>query len=147
MVWLGTMRPLPESLDASQVVTVAAEAPVRARLTSPFVTLARSFKGCGCGFHSSGPGVETTDEARSLLDAVTPAERDNFLEEQRSREWLRGLVESATAWGRVELFACWAGDEGKPAIDERPLVPELITARTEPFLERTRYVTKADPNK
>ncbi len=147
MVWLGTMQPLGEGESDQggypRAEVVAVDDPVRARFSAPFVTYVGAHGGCGCGFRSgvlSFDGVVTTDEARTLLDAMTPAERSEFLAEQSSREWLRGLVERAAAWGRVELFTCWANDEGKPVIDERSIAPDWITARTEPFEERVRYV-------
>src|SRR5262249_6607153 len=75
----------------------------------------------------------------------TENERDEFLAEQRSRERLRDVVQSALADGPVEVYACWAGDEDAAPVGEETIGPNWITDLTEPFEERVRYRLVAAP--
>ena len=157
MLWMGTAQPLVElrrstaEQDAGPlgficITQVGSEHAVRAHFGAPFVAYVGSHQGCGCGFESSGlafDGVATAAEAHALLGAMTPEERDTFLAEQRSREWLRGLVEQARAHGRVELFACWSGDEIDVSTEERTIEPDWLVTQTAPLEERVRYVVAA----
>jgi hypothetical protein len=157
-VWVGTPRPIatsPRRTDPDPEVgyayaeEVAAAAAVRARFTAAHVTYVGSHEGCGCGFQSSGlafDGVATVAEARVLLDAMTADERAELDAEQRSRERLRALIDDARAYGAVELFACWAGDEVDPEIATREVAaPAWLVEQVEPLEERVRYVIAAAP--
>lgn len=157
MLWMGTAGPLPvrartppgsdpdPALGYACVEEVAAEAPVRKRFSSLHVVYVGSHEGCGCGFESNGldfDGVESTEVALELLGAMTETEQAEFLAEQRSRAWLRAMVESARADGPVELFACWAGDEGEPALHEHVIEPADLTSKTAPLIERAHYLVR-----
>ncbi len=157
MLWMGTTHPLPplprcapgatpdEVLGYACVDHVPAEAVVRKRFASPHVAYVGSHKGCGCGFESNGldfDGVETTELAMELLPAMNENEQLEFLAEQRSRAWLRAMVESARTDGPVELFACWAGDECEPALHEHVIDPADLTRTTAPLTERAHYVLR-----
>ena len=152
MLWMGTAQPLPErprtkepdaTLGYACVEEVPPDAPVRARFTSPHVAYVGSHEGCGCGFESNGldfDGVSTTAEAEELLPAMSAKEQEAFEAQQRSRTWLRTLVDGAREDGPVELFACWAGDESERALHEHVIAPEALTSQTAPLEERAHYV-------
>ncbi len=128
MLWLGTAPAAPAhartpiggapdaTLGYGCVEEVPPDAAVRKRFSSPHVAYVGSHEGCGCG-----------------------------LAEQRSRAWLRAMVERARADGPVELFACWAGDEVDPAQHERVIDPVDLTTSTAPLTERTHYVLREPP--
>lgn len=151
MVWVGTATAVPavagptrHDVDADYycVEDVAADAPIRARFTSPHVTYVGSHEGCGCGFNSADllfQGIDMMTEATALLGAMDEEERADLAAEQRSRTRLGALVCAALQHGLVEIYGCWAGDEAEPLSDERTIVPSWLTERTVPIEERVRY--------
>ena len=154
MLWVGTAQPLPPRprtkvpvapLGYACVEEVPPDAPVRKRFEAPHVAYVGSHEGCGCGFESNGldfDGVETTKEASELLPAMSEEEQVKFQAEQRSRTWLRELVEAARAHGPVEPFACWAGDESEPALHRYVIDASHLTDYTAPLTERAHYTLR-----
>jgi hypothetical protein len=149
MVWLGSMRPLPEHRLANpqvpdpvrgyqSVEEVPAGEPVRSRFSLPHVAYVGSHEGCGCGFNSelAWEGFETQDALAGLLEALEPEERARFDAGQWSRLQLRALVEGALADGPVEVFGCWAGDETLPARAEEAVTSSHFTDHLSPIAER-----------
>lgn len=152
MVWVASERPLPAVTLADpktpdpvtgyhRIEAVAPDAKVRACFTLPCVTHVSSHQGCGCGYNSDlgNEGWILVDEVRPLLGALSEKERQEFLEEQRSRERLQHLVEQALRDGAVEVFGCWDGDEA-----DGPLAVEAVDAswfgtRVAPITARVRY--------
>jgi hypothetical protein len=154
-VWIGTEHPVPPVAQAetpdplagySSVEEVPPGAPVRAQLTSPYVTYVGSHEGCGCGFNSGGlafEGLPSVADVLPLLPAMEQDERDEFLAEQRSRERLQTMILLALAKGTVEVYACWAGDEEMPPNGVETVEPGWLTQSTAPLSERVRYVVCA----
>ena len=150
MVWIGTEQPVPPVLPTAEpdlvtgcyeVDEVAADALVRARFTSPHVTYVGSHEGCGCGFNSAQLEWEFTDvaDAMALIDAMTDNEREEFLAEKRSRERLGALVSAALPHGKVEIYVCWAGDEGDPPDCVETIETRWLTERLAPLKEGVKY--------
>ncbi|MBL8719433.1 MAG: hypothetical protein JNL79_25825 [Myxococcales bacterium] len=159
MVWLGSMRALPEHrlanpqvpdprLGYHRVETVPDAAPVRARFTLPHVAYVGSHEGCGCGFNSGDlewQGFELVAEIAPLIEALGAEERAEFEAEQRGRERLRDLVATAFADGPVEVFGCWAGDEGDPSVNDMEVDVSHFATRLAPIVERVRYLVGHSP--
>jgi hypothetical protein len=94
------------------------DAPVRDRFSLPFVYVAGTHLGCGCGFtrYEGDDGPHTTQANYSALAGVI---RD-------------ALAQSSI----VELFTCWEGNHGhEPEILESVGVSELLLPEFE-FKER-----------
>jgi hypothetical protein len=156
MVWIGSMRPLPERhlvnpqvpdpvLGYHHVEWVEDSDPIRGRFTLPHVALVGSHEGCGCAYNTGEfewQGFERLDEVVELLEALTKEERDVLEADQRSRERLRDLVVAALADGPVEVFGCWVGDEAEPALREEVVQPSYFTTRIAPIVERVRYLVR-----
>lgn len=152
MVWIGTEQPVPPVLRADEpdlvtdfyeVDEVAADAPVRARFTSPHVTYVGSHQGCGCGFNSAElewKGFTDVADAMALIDAMTDNEREEFLAEKRSRERLGALVSAALLHGKVEIYVRWAGDEGDPPDRVETIETRWLTERLAPLEEGVKYM-------
>jgi hypothetical protein len=157
LVWMASARPLPPVTLASpqqphpvdgyaRVEAVDADAPVRARFTLPHVSYVGSHEGCGCGYNSGDltwQGFQRVDEVAPLVGAMGADERAAFTDAQRSRERLRALVEDAAAWGDVEVFGCWSGDEGDEAVRVEAVASSWFTEWLAPIEERVRYVVRA----
>ncbi|MFJ2810298.1 hypothetical protein [Kitasatospora sp. NPDC087271] len=153
MVWIGTEQPvLPIPCTAGPqlgtcycgVREIAADAPVRARFTSPHVTYVGSHEGCGCGFNSSRfewEGFTDTADAMALVDAMRDEEREEFLAQKHSREFLAALVSAALPHGRVDIYMCWAGDEDEPPDRVESIETRRLTERLTPLQERVKYTT------
>lgn len=150
MVWLGSRRgaPLraraaPQPIDGHYVVEdVAADAPVRARLTTPYVQYVGSHEGCGCGFNSADlawDGLTRLSDVTPLVEALSEDERGALAAQQRSRVRLRDLVETALADGPVEVYGCWDGDESLEATGEASVDPSHFTEVLAPIEERVLY--------
>lgn len=151
MVWLGSATPLanlmvPEAPDAAAgdpyVKLEPADAPVRAQFEQPYVHYVGSYQGCGCGFCSPEIELEGFDlvaDVMSLLPALLEDERSDFLDEQRSREYLTTLVRSALRGGDVEIFSCWAGDEAKAPAVVKDVPPDYFAAHLNPLDEGAKY--------
>ena len=92
---------------------------VRAKLSEPYIYYVGSYMGCGCGFFKEG---EVGEELRlSQTDYERLAE---FLREAMRKE------------ARVELFACWEGDQGEPLGHRQSLTPGDIESPSYEFSER-----------
>lgn len=151
MVWLGSANPLvgvspPEVSEAPlgelYVKPEPADAPVRVQFVQPYVYYVGSHQGCGCGFRSPQlelEGFELVAEVLPLLSALLDDERSDFLDEQRSRELLSALVRSALCEGDVEVFSCWAGDEGKAPTVAKDVSPDYFAAHLNPLDEGAKY--------
>ncbi len=71
---------------------------------------------------------------------MSEVERNDFEQEQASRELLAAIVAQARSGGPVELFACWDGDEQGPALAaEEHATADWIVSALEPFAERTAH--------
>jgi hypothetical protein len=156
MVWIGTVqpvggvaRPAGESPDSSSFRTEVepANARIRECFVSPCVTYVGSHQGCGCGFNSSmmhdREGISAAADAMPLLDALDDPAREDFLAEQGSRAWLRALVSRALADGDVEIYGCWAGDEGGEPVRVETVDVGWFTERVAPIEELVKYVVRA----
>lgn len=150
MLWVASARPLspvdPEVPDPvsghHRVEEAAPDALVRARFTLPYVSYVGSHEGCGCGYNSSDltwQGFERVEEVTPLLDAMGTDERAEFARQLGSRARLRTIVEVAMAWGDVEVFGCWAGEEGDEAVRVESVEASRFTERLAPIEERVRY--------
>ncbi|MFJ3221297.1 hypothetical protein ACIPLC_35940 [Kitasatospora sp. NPDC086801] len=151
MVWIGTEQPVPPIPCAADphLVTcyceaheVAADAPVRARFASPHVTYVGSHEGCGCGFDSSrfaGEGFTDVADAMTLIDAMRDEEREEFLAQKHSREFLAALVSAALPHGTVDIYVCWAGDEDEPPDWAQSIETRWLTEHLTPLQERVKY--------
>lgn len=137
-------RTVPDpSVGYAEVIPVAADAPIRARFALPNVVAFGSHEGCGCGFNSDDctfAGFETTREVEPLLAALGDAERAEFLAEQGSRGRLRDAVARASAaGGRVDVYACWAGDEPLEPLARVEVSASHFAERLSPLAERVMY--------
>jgi len=153
MVWVGTTRALTPSLLASpqephpasayhEVRPEPAGAPVRARFATPEVAKFGSHAGCGCGFNTTSLdvwGFEGPNDLVPLLGALRDKERDEYLAEQASRERLRDTVVDALAYGPVEVYACWSGDEGEEALEVEEVRASHFADRFVPLDEGVLY--------
>ncbi|MDP3275703.1 MAG: hypothetical protein Q8Q09_10945 [Deltaproteobacteria bacterium] len=83
------------------------------------------------------------DEVAPLVDAMNADERASFADEEQSRRRLRALVEDAAAWGDVEVFGCWSGDELAEAVRTEFVASSWFTEQLTPIEERVRYVVNA----
>ncbi len=151
MLWIGTEQPVPPIPCAAdprletcycEVREIAADAPVRARFTSPHVTYVGSHQGCGCGFNSSRfewEGFTDAAEAMTLIDAMRDEEREEFLAQNHSREYLAMLVSTALRHGKVDIYMCWAGDEDEPAVCVESIETRRLTESLTPLQEQVKY--------
>lgn len=142
-------RTEPDPLSGyGEVIPVAADASVRARFELPNVVAFGSHEGCGCGFNSDDytfAGFETTDEVRPLVAALGDDERADFLAEQGSRERLRDAVARAKSLGRVDVYACWAGDEALEALETVEVSASHFAEKLNPLGERVMYRVRDIP--
>lgn len=86
----------------------------------PNIVRVGSYTGCGCGFQR----WHTDDD--ELNPETLPSQRELV-------SYLRNLLDSGA---RVELYACWEGDEDKPAVFQGSMTPETIVATPFGFRER-----------
>jgi hypothetical protein len=152
MVWMGTARAVsatPYSGEADPVLghcyvsADAADAPIRACFTSPHVSYVGAYEGCGCGFNSAlleWEGLASVAEARSLIEAMNDKEREEFVAQQRSREWLSALVAASLAGGAVEVYGCWSGEEELLPTRVEVVDARWLTERLAPLETRVKYV-------
>lgn len=126
-LYLCSDQPLPEIpwVEASpklNVLAVASDSPVRSRFDSPHVYDVGSHEGCACGFQlGEYPGFE---DGEAHLKERSLGELASYLDDR--------LAEGR----RVELFACWIGDEAAEAEHSRDLSPQNL--RENPFFFRQR---------
>ena len=132
-VWLGTCAPLgglPAALGRRDPVEVASH------FRSLVLTCVGSHEGCGCGFFSDADpcdGLEFESEVQALAGALLGDEQARFDAECASRMRLWAAVRAALAHGPVEVYACWMGDETKPALGRAALSLEGLEGLLEPF--------------
>jgi hypothetical protein len=98
---------------------------VRNNFTKPYVYYAGSHEGCGCGF-----GYDTDYELENMMkdypDDLAKAKAENAARREsiyRLREYLEVAVES----GDVELYAPWAGNEGKEPTSRLHVEPNFFS--------------------
>ncbi len=107
------------------------------------MTYVGSYERCGCGFNSAKlewEGFADVADAMTFIDAMTDNEREEFLAEKHSRERLGALVSTALPHGKVELYVCWAGDEGDPPDRVETIETRWLTERLAPLEEGVKYV-------
>ena len=129
MVYVASDRPLPRipwhddspSLHVADLDETAMA--VRDRFTLPYVCYVGSHKGCGCGFQC--------EEHPDLLD-----EEDELLCHESRANLTKLLQEQLASGNRLQLYACWAGDEHERAKHSREAVPEQLMTGRMHFLER-----------
>ncbi|MFI6730880.1 hypothetical protein [Streptomyces atratus] len=106
------------------------------------MTYVGPYQGCGCGFNSSQfewEGFADAADAMTLIDAMRDEEREEFLAQKHSRECLAALVSEALAHGKVDIYACWAGDESEPPDRIEHIGTDWLTKHLTPLLERVKY--------
>jgi hypothetical protein len=130
MVYLAADAPLPlvpwdEQKPGFHVDEISeSEEGVREQFQKPYVVYVGSHEGCGCGFQY-GKWPEGTQEAGELaLCQASKAALSDYLTEQA------GLV------GRVELFACWDGDQEAIVEHQRSFAPGELAKPEFFFLEK-----------
>jgi hypothetical protein len=131
VLYLGSDAPLPrvpwrDDAPGFHVQELGEhERPARARLPLPHVVYAGAHEGCGCGFQLG----ELPDPAH---DEDAPARR-------ASLRALADYVEARLRAGaRVELYACWSGDEGEPVEHHRALSVADLRGDDFALVERER---------
>ena len=137
VVYIASDQPLPligwdDARPAFNVRALDAEALSRVRhhFSLPHVVEAGSHEGCACGFNCG------------VLQAADDRERAEEDARLRSLESLAEYVEQAASEGRLELYACWIGDE-ELAEQGRALVSTQCFRR-QPFeLEERKLLTLA----
>ncbi len=90
-----------------------------------------SHEGCGCGFRraTSAQRDDTDVEARRMQ--ASHQELATYLHQHLDRA------------GTIEMFACWEGDQGKPASDRGVIDPSTIASESFYFEELARWTIKA----
>ena len=130
MIYLAADKPLRlldwnEAEPAFYVSVLAPDEDLR--VGSQFienVVYAGSHEGCGCGFQC-GEYPE---------DSYEPGELDRRRRSlHQFAEYLRGELPRV---GRVEVFACWDGDQEFPPEHHRTLTPSLLEAPDFFFLQK-----------
>ena len=108
MVYVASNRPIPlrpwnPAAPAFNVQELKeSEQPVRERFSLPFVCYVGTDEHCGCGFgYGQYPGYEEEAEAERNKKRVSEL-----------REFLASLL---SAGAHLELYACQADEEGRPA--------------------------------
>ena len=126
-LYIAADQPIPEALWVESdphlgVMRVAAESPVHERFSNTHVYDVVSHEGCACGFQL-GQFPEFEDEEAPL--------------KRRSLTELAAYLEERLAEGRkIELFACWSGDESEEPESTRTLAPQDLRADTFYFREK-----------
>lgn len=97
---------------------------VRSQFSLPHVVYAGSHQGCGCGFQfGQHPELDTDQEELRLA--------------HQSRHGLAEYLRSALdAANRIQIYACWSGDEGQTPLHRRNLTPKDIDSDGFAFEER-----------
>jgi hypothetical protein len=129
MVYVASDEPLPriawdERAPSFYVDDVTdSDRTVSGRFTLPHVCYVGSHEGCGCGFQfGEYPEVEEPDDTAAA---------------RRSREQLVDYLQQQLAAGRrLELYACWAGDEAEPADHTGVITPSQLLVERTYFRER-----------
>lgn len=122
ILYLAADAPLPEVLPLeppgafSAQLLAAPDDPVRVQFTKPLVYFLGAHEGCSCGF-KYGVGDEESD----------PSGRESV---RRLGEYLVAAVDRL---GSVELYSCWAGEEGEPAEAREFLTTTTFTHESEAF--------------
>lgn len=122
VLYIAADAPLPEipALEApgpfSAQLLDAPEEPVRAQFSKPFVYSLGAHEGCSCGF-SYGVGDEDSDAAG----------RESV---RRLGEY---LVTAVDRLGSVEIYACWADEEGEHAETREFVTTTMFTYAAEAF--------------
>jgi hypothetical protein len=118
MVYIAAAAPLElvawdETAPAFHVTArLNREEAVRRQFTPAHVHYAGSHEGCGCGFQLGqypACSVEDAEQKRASLTAFAA-----YLEHEVERV------------GRVQLWACWDGDQAEPPVGRRHLKPSAL---------------------
>ncbi len=130
MIYLAADVPLPlvpwdEEEPGFHVDEISeTEEGVRAQFQKAHVVYVGSHEGCGCGFQY-GKWPEGTHEPSELaLCQASKAALAEYLSEQAGRV------------GRIELFACWDGDQEAIPEHQRSLAPAELAKPEFFFLEK-----------
>ena len=139
MLYIGSDQSLPlvPGGDATGVFHVGELhqdfAGVAKQFTVGHVRYAGSHEGCGCGFQlGEYPGFEDDD---------APAKRKSL------RDLAEYIERQLQAGGRIELFACWAGDELAVPEHRRRLTLEDLRSDDFFLLQGEASVVEAPHNK
>lgn len=97
---------------------------------SPHVVFAGAHEQCGCGFQ--------------LGDKHVDDEKERELRRRVLRECIRYLRDQLTRCARIEVHACWAGDENRAVEKTRELTPRSLGREDFVFLEREHSVVVSD---
>ncbi|HEX5438962.1 MAG TPA: hypothetical protein VFW98_17555 [Gemmatimonadaceae bacterium] len=122
VLYVAADAPLPEipALEPpgafSAQLLAAPDEPVRVQFTKPFVYFLGAHEGCSCGFRY-GVGDEDADAAG----------RESV---RRLGEYLIAAVDRL---GSVELYSCWADEEGESAETREFLTTTTFTHEAEAF--------------
>lgn len=156
LVWVSSASPLvvpPEPSGASgatprhaAIERVPDDSPVRAHFGTACVSYVGAHDGCGCGYNSDAfvyGELESPDEVRSLVGAMSEQERAELEADQASRERLSALVGEASRTGDVEVYACWGGDEAHAHAEICAVEASYFRSRMRPRAERTKYLVRS----
>jgi hypothetical protein len=135
MVYIGSNQPLDlVPWDASAPGFHVRElgeqdGEVRSQFHFPNVCYVGSHEGCGCGFQLG--------EYPEFKDDGAPAKRDTL------RRFASYLTSQIKRGRKLEIFACWDGDQGVPPERRRTLSPSDLVGERFFFLEK-EHVTVVD---
>jgi hypothetical protein len=87
------------------------DAPVRAQFTLPHVVYVGSDTGCGCNFRHASYQQGCWPEEQSIDEEKAPVTQPNH------ESLVAFIRQHFTGEPFVELYGCWSGDEGYPAIE------------------------------
>jgi len=105
---------------------------VRRQFTKAHLIYAGSYEGCGCGFQLGEYPLESL-------------EPDEVVQRRRSlHEFAAYLREELPRVGRIELFACWAGDLEEPPTHRRVLTPASLETDAFFFLQKELSTVTGD---
>ncbi|MBB1521376.1 hypothetical protein [Aquipseudomonas guryensis] len=120
-VYLGSSCPVPEvewdkDAPAFYVEAVEESASVRERFSVPHVYYAGSHEGCGCGFSKDGEVGEDLEKCLGNYAALGQTVR-------------KAMSQGA----KVELFACWEGDQTRKPESFLSITPAMLESRAFEF--------------
>ncbi len=142
LAYLASAKPLPlipwsaeqPAFHVTQLPDDRAE--VRRQFSLPHVYYAGSHEKCGCGFQYGEYELDDPD-----ADELAEIERN-----KQSRARLADYLQSALKdVPRVELYACWDGDESLPREHEATVCPQALIEERPFFRERELVVVTEQP--
>jgi hypothetical protein len=137
MVYLAAGQPLrlvawTEDRPAFHVTELhESELSVVSQFDAQHVVYAGAHEGCGCGFQA---GDETED--------IDPEEYEK--RRQSLRELAEYLRQELGRVGKIEVHACWDGEQSHPPENHRSLAPATFEEKGFHFLPREHSVIRID---